>query len=254
MFELTGKTAVVTGASQGLGLGFARALALQGVRLALVHRADHDPAEAVQAVQDAGAEALGIAADVTDAAAVEALRDSVLSRLGAVDILINNVGGFPTAPRPLVEMSDDDWHRSIDLNLTSAFLCCRAFVPEMQRRRYGRVVNISASLSAATGIPTNSNYSAAKAGLISMTKALAREIARDGVTANVVAPGLIQTPMHDDGAALGWWSDEDEIAGIASGRPGTVDDVSGAVVFFCSDEAQWITGQTLHVNGGSFMG
>jgi len=258
MFSLSSRKAIVTGASQGLGQGFALALAEQGADVALVHlaRADEDAANVV-AVRDHVAslnrEAIVVEADVTRVEEVERMRDEVVTRFGRIDVLVNNVGGFPTGTGPLTEMTLEDWRRSLDLNLTSAFLCCRALAPRMQRQSYGRIVNISASLSAFAGFPNAAHYSAAKAGLVAMTKALARELAPSGVTANVVAPGHVDTPMNRHGVELGWWDEQDELGGIALGRGGTVEDVACAVAFFASDEAAWITGQTLHVNGGSYM-
>ncbi len=258
MFALAGRKAIVTGGSQGLGRGFALALAAQGADVALVHlrRADEDEASA-EAVREQiaglGRNGLLVDADLTRPEEVERVRDEVVAGFGRVEILVNNVGGFPTGTRSLVEMTLEDWERSLDLNLTSAFLCCRAIAPLMAVQRHGRIVNISASLSAFTGYPRAAHYSAAKAGLVALTKALARELAPAGVTVNAVAPGHIDTPMNRRGIELGWWDGEEELAGIALGRGGTVEDVACAVVFFASDEAGWITGQTLHVNGGSFM-
>jgi NAD(P)-dependent dehydrogenase (short-subunit alcohol dehydrogenase family) len=258
VFSLAGRKAVVTGGSQGLGRGFALALARQGADVAVVYlgRADEEAASAEStsdAIESAGRSAVLVESDVTRSEDVERARSEIDAALGGVDILVNNVGGFPTRPARLVEMSEDDWDRSIDLNLRSTFLCCRAFAPLLARRGRGRIVNISASLSAFTGVPACAHYGAAKAGVVAMTKALARELAPAGVTVNAVAPGHIDTPMNRRGIELGWWSDEEELAGIALGRAGTVDDVAAAVAFFASDEAGWITGQTLNVNGGSFM-
>jgi 3-oxoacyl-[acyl-carrier protein] reductase len=181
------------------------------------------------------------------------MRAHVLDQFDRIDVLVNNVGGFPTAPAPLIELTDADWHLSIDLNLTSAFLCCRAMIPSMIARKYGRVVNIAASLSAFSGVANSAHYCAAKAGLVAMTKALAREVAHHGITANIIAPGHIDTPLTRAGAALGWWDDEEELRGISSGRAGSATDVAAALMLFASQEAGWITGQTLHVNGGSLM-
>jgi NAD(P)-dependent dehydrogenase (short-subunit alcohol dehydrogenase family) len=258
VFSLTERKAVVTGGSQGLGRGFALAIAAQGADVAVVstRRADDDEAAAEEtgrAIETLGRSAVLVQADVTRAEDVRRLRDEVLAAFGRVDILVNNVGGFPSRPAPLVELSEADWDRSIELNLRSAFLCCRAFAPLMTVQGYGRIVNISATLSASTGVPTFSHYGAAKAGLVAMTKALARELAPGGVTVNAVAPGHVDTPMNRMGIARGWWSEEDELTDIALGRGGTVEDVAVAVAFFASSEAGWITGQTLNVNGGSFM-
>src|SRR6266508_1294969 len=203
MLSLDGKKAVVTGGSQGMGRGFAVMLARQG-------------------------------ADVAQRAGAERLRDEAVGAFGRVDILVNNVGGFPSKPVPLVDLSEDDWDRSIELNLRSAFLCCRAFAPAMMAQRAGRIVNISASLSSSVGVPTCAHYGASKAGLLTLTKALAREVAGAGVTVNAVAPGDVETPMNRIGAGKGWWDSDEELAGIPLGRSGTVDDVAAAVTFFAS--------------------
>jgi 3-oxoacyl-[acyl-carrier protein] reductase len=258
MFSLAGRKAVVTGGSQGLGRGFAVALARQGADVVVAYLrsadADADAADATRAaIAETGRAAHLVEADVTRARDVERLREEALAALGRVDVLVNNVGGFPARPVPLLEMTDEDWDRSIELNLRSAFLCCRAFGKPMAAQGYGRIVNISASLSAFVGVETFANYGAAKAGMVTMTRALARELAPAGVTVNAVAPGHIDTPMNRMGIERGWWSDEDELAGIATGRGGTVDDVAAAVCYFASDEAAWVTGQTLNVNGGSYM-
>jgi NAD(P)-dependent dehydrogenase (short-subunit alcohol dehydrogenase family) len=258
MFSLAGRTAVVTGGSQGLGRGIALALARQGADVAISFLARRDDEATAGARTRDEIAALGrtpllVEADMTAPADVERLRDEVIESFGRVDVVVNNVGGFPTKPLPLIELTDEDWARSIDLNLNSAFLCCRAFGRTMTGQGSGRIVSISASLSAFTGVPACAHYGAAKAGVVTMTKALARELAPFGVTVNAVAPGHVETPMNRHGVELGWWDEEDELAGIALGRGGTVDDVAAAVCFFASDEAGWITGQTLNVNGGSYL-
>ena len=258
MFSLADRKAVVTGGSQGLGRGFAVALAEQGADVAVAYLARADEASSAaeqtrRAIEELGRRTLLLEADVTRSAEVARLADQVLAAFGRVDILVNNVGGFPTKPVPLVEMTDEDWDRSIELNLRSVFLCCRAFGRLMAEQRYGRIVNISATLSALAGVPTMAHYGAAKAGVLAMTRALARELAPSGLTVNAVAPGHIDTPMNRMGADRGWWDSDEELAGIALGRTGTVEDVAAAVAFFASDEAGWITGQTLNVNGGSYM-
>jgi 3-oxoacyl-[acyl-carrier protein] reductase len=244
--------------SQGLGRGFALALAAHGADVAVVHLPAADEEETAAAtvsreISALGRDSLVVPADLRDPDAVQQAVDQVLDRLGRIDVLVNNVGGFPTKTRPLVEMSDEDWDQSIALNLRTPFLCCRAVAPLMQRQRYGRIVNISASLSAFMGWANASHYSAAKSGLVAMTRALARELAASEVTVNAVAPGHIETPMNRRGIELGWWDEADELEGTPVGRGGTVEDVARAVVFFASNEAGWITGQTLNVNGGSFM-
>jgi 3-oxoacyl-[acyl-carrier protein] reductase len=258
LLDLSGRAAVVTGGSQGMGRGFAVALARQGADVAIAYLAPADEQasaadETRRAIEALGRRALLVEADVTRGEEVERLHQEAVASLGRVDVLVNNVGGFPTRPRPVVELGDDDWDRSLELNLRSAFLCCRGFAPGMLDRRWGRIVNVSASLSSAVGVAGHAQYGAAKGGLNTFTKALARELAPGGVTVNAVAPGDIDTPMNRLGADRGWWDAEEELAGIALGRVGTVADVAAAVVFLTSEEAGWITGQTLHVNGGSYM-
>jgi NAD(P)-dependent dehydrogenase (short-subunit alcohol dehydrogenase family) len=258
MLSLEGRRAVVTGGSQGMGRGVATMFARQGADVAVAYLGRADEAasaaeETAREIEAVGRRALLVEGDLTRREDVERLRDEAVGAFGRVDILVNNVGGFPSEPAPLVELTDDDWDRSIEFNLRSAFLCCSVFTPGMVAQNSGRIVNVSASLSSSVGVAACTHYGAAKAGLLTLTKALAREVAPAGVTVNAVAPGGIDTPMNRIGARRGWWSIEEEVAGIDLGRLGTVEDVAAAVTFFASDEAGWITGQTLHVNGGSHM-
>jgi 3-oxoacyl-[acyl-carrier protein] reductase len=258
MFSLAGRCAIITGGSQGIGRGIALALARQGADVAVAYlpSADEEASsgEAVRAeIEEFGRKVLLVPGDLTQAAEAVRLREETVAALGGVDILVNNVGGFPSRPRPVVAQTDDDWDRSIELNLRTCFLCCREVGRVMSEQGSGRIVNISASLSASVGVSRHANYGAAKAGVLGLTRALARELAPAGVPVNAVAPGDIDTPMNRIGIERGWWNHEEELAGIALGRAGTPDDVAAAVCFFASNEAGWITGQTLNVNGGSYM-
>jgi NAD(P)-dependent dehydrogenase (short-subunit alcohol dehydrogenase family) len=191
--------------------------------------------------------------DLTEASNVARLRDEVLAEFGRIDILVNNVGGILARPGPLVDISDEEWQRSIDLNLTATFLCCRAITPSLVKQGHGRIINIASSRSAFAGVPNWAHYCAAKGGIVALTKGLALELAKSGVTVNAIAPGHIETPAVTSGADRGWWDLEDVVAHIPIGRGGTPEDIAYAGVFLASDEASWITGHTLHVNGGNLM-
>jgi 3-oxoacyl-[acyl-carrier protein] reductase len=244
VFDLSGKCALVTGASGGLGGAIARALHRQGARVAL----SGTRREALeQLAGELGETAIVLPADLADPAAVETLVPAAESALGAVDILINNAG--LTRDNLFLRMKDEEWDRVIAVNLTAAFRLARASVKGMMRRRYGRIVNI-ASVVAVTGNPGQGNYAAAKAGMIGMSKALAAEVASRNITVNCVAPGFIASPMTD---ALTEKQREAILASVPMGRLGEGADVAAAVVYLASAEAAYVTGQTLHVNGGMAM-
>jgi len=244
VFELSGKCALVTGASGGLGGAIARALHRQGARVAL----SGTRREALeQLAGELGETAIVLPADLADPAAVETLVPAAESALGAVDILINNAG--LTRDNLFLRMKDEEWDRVIAVNLTAAFRLARASVKGMMRRRYGRIVNIT-SVVAVTGNPGQGNYAAAKAGMIGMSKALAAEVASRNITVNCVAPGFIASPMTD---ALTEKQREAILASVPMGRLGEGADVAAAVVYLASAEAAYVTGQTLHVNGGMAM-
>ena len=244
MFDLTGKSALVTGASGGIGGAIARALHAQGATVALsgTRRA---PLEAVAA--ELGERAHVLTCDLSDAASVEALPKAAVAAMGAVDILVNNAG--ITRDQLFMRMSDDDWAQVIEVNLTSTFRLCRGVVRGMMKARWGRIVNIS-SIVGATGNPGQANYAAAKAGLVGMSKSLAYEVASRGITVNCVAPGFIATAMTDK------LNDEQKgkiLIQIPAGRMGTGDEIAAAVLYLASAEAAYVTGATLHVNGGMTM-
>ncbi len=244
MFDLTGKRALVTGASGGLGGAIARALHASGASVALTGR--NQPA--LEALRRAlGDRAEVIAADLADRAAAAALVAAAEERLGRLDILVNNAG--LTRDNLALRLSDEDWQTVIELDLSVAFRLSRAALRGMIRARWGRIIGI-ASVVGVTGNAGQANYAAAKAGLIGMSKSLAAEVATRGVTVNCVAPGFIETAMT---ASLDERRKEALRSAIPAGRFGHADDIAAAVVFLASAEAGYITGQTLHVNGGMAM-
>jgi 3-oxoacyl-[acyl-carrier protein] reductase len=245
MFDLTGRVAVVTGASRGIGRGIARALASQGAVVCAAARAAN-AAETAAAIVASGGRAESFTVDVTDTASVEALFGAVVERHGHVDVLVNNAG--IARDQLMLRMKREDWDEVLRTNLTGAFSCVQAVLKTMVRQRSGRIVSIS-SVVGQMGNAGQANYAASKAGLIGFSKALAREVASRNVTVNVVAPGLIETDMTK---ALGDRSQTDWTAQIPAGRIGTPDDVAAAVCFLASDEAAYITGQVLAVNGGMY--
>ena len=246
MFDLSNKVAIVTGASRGIGRGIAELMAARGAHVVAAARGDH-AAGTVAEIQAAGGRAEAASLDVTDSPAVEALVAGVLERHGRIDILVNNAG--ITRDQLMLRMKRDDWDQVIATNLTAAFLCAQAVLKPMIKQRRGRIVSVS-SVVGQMGNAGQANYAASKAGLIGFSKALAREVASRSVTVNVVAPGLIDTDLTramTDKAQVDWASQ------IPLGRLGATADVAAAVCFLASDEASYITGQVLAVNGGMYM-
>ena len=244
MFDLSGKTALVTGASGGLGGAIARALHAQGARVVLSGTRRDVLDKLAAELKERTHVAL---ADLADESAVEGLVPAAESMAGSLDILVNNAG--VTRDSLFVRMRDAEWDTVLSVNLTAAFRLSRAALKGMMRRRYGRIVNIS-SIVGVTGNPGQGNYAAAKAGLIGMSKALAIEVASRGITVNCIAPGFIASPMTD---ALSEKQRETILASVPMGRLGSSADIGGAAVYLASQEASYVTGQTLHVNGGMAM-
>src|SRR5579859_4596095 len=245
MFDLTGKTALVTGASGGIGGAIAKALHAQGAKVVL----SGTRLEALEAVKaELGANAFVAQANLSDPASVEALPKAAEAAAGApIDILVNNAG--ITKDNLFMRMKDEEWDQVIAVNLTAAFRLSRGVLRAMMKKRWGRIIQIS-SVVGATGNPGQGNYAAAKAGLVGMTKSLAAEVGSRNITVNCVAPGFIETAMTD---ALNEDQKRSLFDRIPVGRFGAPQDVAAAVLYLASNEAGYVTGQTLHVNGGMAM-
>jgi 3-oxoacyl-[acyl-carrier protein] reductase len=244
MFDLSGKSALVTGASGGIGGAIARALHKQGANVGLSGTRT-EPLEKLKA--ELGGRAHVLPADLGDAAAIEALLKSADAALGGIDILINNAG--LTRDNLAMRMKDEDWQKVIDVNLTAGFRLARGAMRGMMKKRWGRIIGIT-SVVGVTGNPGQANYAAAKAGMIGMSKSLAQEVASRAITVNCVAPGFIETQM------TGALNDDQKariMTAIPAGRLGQSDEIAAAVVYLASPEAAYVTGQTIHVNGGMAM-
>ena len=244
MFDLSEKRALVTGASGGIGGAIAKSLHAAGATVAL----SGTRVDALQAVaDDLGDRAHVTPADLGSAEGAEALINDASSAMGGVDILVNNAG--LTRDQLAMRMKDEDWQTVLDVNLTAAFRLSRACLRGMMKARFGRIIGIT-SVVGATGNAGQTNYAASKAGMIGMSKSLAQEVASRGITVNCVAPGFIETAMTD---VLSDDLKTKLLAGIPAGRLGHVDDIASACVYLASEEASYMTGQTLHVNGGMAM-
>ena len=244
MFDLTGKNALITGTSGGIGGQIAKALHGAGATVGL-SGTRVEPLEALAA--ELGERAHVLPCNLSDAAAVDALPKQAIEAMGSVDILVNNAG--ITRDQIFMRMSDDEWQSVLDVNLTATMRLCRGVMRPMMKARWGRIVNIS-SIVGATGNPGQANYAASKAGMIGMTKSIAYEVASRGITANAVAPGFIATAMTDKLTD----DQKDKInAQIPAARMGTPEEIAAAVLYLASPEAGYVTGATLHVNGGMAM-
>ena len=244
MFDLSGKSALVTGASGGIGGAIARALHAQGATVGL-SGTRIEPLETLKA--ELGERAHVLPADLGDAAAIEALLKSADAALGGIDILINNAG--LTRDNLALRMKDEDWQTVIDVNLTAGFRLARGAMRGMMKKRWGRIIGIT-SVVGVTGNPGQANYAAAKAGMMGMSKSLAQEVASRNITVNCVAPGFIETQM------TGALNDDQKariMSAVPAGRLGQSDEIAAAVVYLASPEAAYVTGQTIHVNGGMAM-
>ena len=245
---LDGKTALVTGASRGIGRAIALCLAAEGARVAINYAGNVKAAEEVKAaIEAAGGTAILCRADVADSAAVEAMVADVAKEFGAIDILVNNAG--ITRDTLLMRMKDEDFAKVLDTNLKGVFYCTKAVAKLMMKKRAGRIVNM-ASVVGLVGNAGQTNYAAAKAGVIGFSKSAAKELASRGITVNAVAPGFIGTDMTAD---LPESVKEKALSDIPLGRAGQPEDVANAVLFLASDQASYITGQVVHVDGGMVM-
>ncbi|WP_342525855.1 3-oxoacyl-[acyl-carrier-protein] reductase [Chryseomicrobium sp. FSL W7-1435] len=245
---LQGKTAVVTGASRGIGSEIAKDLAARGAQVVVNYSGSQEKAEAVVAeIVAAGGKAIAVQASVSNGEEVTALMKAALDEYGSIDILVNNAG--ITRDNLLMRMKDSEWDDVIDTNLKGVFLTTKAVSRQMIKQRKGRIINIS-SIVGASGNPGQTNYVAAKAGVVGMTKSVALELASRNITVNAIAPGFIETEMTDQ---LPEEIKTAMLSQIPLGHFGTSKDIAAAVAFLASDEATYITGQTLHVNGGMYM-
>ena len=246
--SLSGRVAFVTGASQGIGRACALKLAAEGAAVALAARNQDKLNELVNEITAATGKAAAFALDVTDEEQIKSTIKAAIAQFGKIDILVNNAG--ITRDQLLIRMKRSDWDAVLQTNLTSAYLCSQAVASPMLRQRWGRIINIT-SVFGQMGQAGQANYAASKAGLIGMTMAIARELASRNITCNAVAPGFIETPMTD---VLGAEFKENAAKQIPLGRVGSPADVASAVAFLASDEASYITGPVLNVNGGMLMG
>ncbi len=244
-YSLQGEVVLVTGASRGIGAAIADTLAAQGAKV--IGTATTETGAVAISERMAAIGGIGKMLNVTDGAAVEALIDSITSEFGTISILVNNAG--ITRDQLLMRMKDDDWSAILDTNLSSVFRTSKAVMRSMMKARKGRIINI-ASVIGVTGNAGQSNYAAAKAGIIGFSKSLAKEVGSRGITVNVIAPGFIETDMTQ---SLPEAQKEIMMAQIALGRFGSPQDIADAVAFLASPAAAYITGQTLHVNGGMYM-
>jgi 3-oxoacyl-[acyl-carrier protein] reductase len=248
-FSLSGKVALVTGASQGIGESIARALAAAGAHVVVAARREDKASAVAEAIAAAGGSAEALRLDVAEPASVTAAFKAVVEKHGKLDVLVNNAG--ITDDGLILRMSKDSWDRVIATDLTGVFLCAQEAAKAMLKKRVaGRIVNIT-SVVGLMGNPGQTNYAAAKAGVVGFTKALAREIGSRGITVNAVAPGYIETTMTD---VLSEEQRKALVGQIVLGRLGTPDDVAAAVVFLASDAAAYVTGTTLNVSGGLHIG
>jgi NAD(P)-dependent dehydrogenase (short-subunit alcohol dehydrogenase family) len=245
------RVAVVTGGASGIGLACAQHLAQDGHRVAVLDR-DGDGAEkAAAALREQGAEAVAVAVDVADWASVSTACDTIRAELGPIEILVTSAG--VESFDDLADITPEKWDRIIAVNLTGTFTCVHAALPDMVAAGWGRIVTISSS-SAQSGAPRMAHYAASKGGVISLTKSLAVELARSGITANTIPPSLVDTPMARGAEAAGDFPGVDLVGGMVPvGRAGTSDDIAAACSYLCSEAASYVTGQVLGVNGGMYI-
>lgn len=245
---MKGQTAIITGSSRGIGRTTAEEFAKKGVNVVIVDINSENAEKAAEEIKSLyGVETLGIKADISNSEDVKRLFDESVKKFSKIEILVNNAG--ITKDNLLIRMKDEEWDAVLNINLKGAFLCCREAVKIMSKNKYGRIINI-ASVVAFIGNPGQVNYSASKAGLVALTKTLAKEYASRGITVNAVAPGFIQTAMTEQ---LPEKVKEEMLRMIPLQRFGTTQDVANAIIFLALPESGYITGQVIHVNGGMYM-
>lgn len=250
-FDFSGKVALVTGASSGIGRATAEMLAANGARVAINFHRNQDGAEAARAkITGAGGSALAIQADVRQAGGVQSLVEKTVNEFGPIDILVNNAGSLVERLR-ILDLSEERWDEVIDLNLKSAFLCCKAVAASMMERKTGAIVNVSSIAGRTGGALGSIHYSTAKGGLITFTKGLAKELAPFGIRVNAVSPGVIDTQFHEIFSTPEMV--KAYIAGIPMGRVGTPAEVAQVILFLASGAAGYLAGETIEINGGMFM-
>ncbi len=245
--DLKGQVAVVTGGTRGIGKAIAEELAKNGVQVIVCGRNPETARQTAEALSSSGVKTLGARLDVSNSEEVEKTFEEIRREFQKIDILVNNAG--ITKDGLLIRMKEEAWDAVIDINLKGVFLCSKAVIPDMAKRRYGRIINIT-SVAGFMGNPGQANYSASKAGIMGFTKTVAREYAGRGITVNAVAPGFIETTMTE---VLPENIKEEMKKIIPLGRFGQVDDIANAVLFLASPESGYITGQVIHVNGGMYM-
>ncbi|MCI0623593.1 MAG: 3-oxoacyl-ACP reductase FabG [Acidobacteria bacterium] len=248
---LKGQIALITGASSGIGRAVAEAMGREGALVAVHYRNSRDGAEqAVEAIRLSGSEAIAVNADVTVGAEIQAMVGAVRRQWGRLDILVNNAGDL-VARQTLADMTEDYWDQVMALNLKSAFLCVKAVWEEMAARKSGCIINVTSVSARNGGGPGAAAYSAAKGGLLTYTKALAKELAPQGIRVNAVAPGVIITPFHDRHSSAETL--KKFLAAIPMGRTGSPEEVAAVIAFLASPAASYITGETIEINGGMWM-
>jgi NAD(P)-dependent dehydrogenase (short-subunit alcohol dehydrogenase family) len=258
MFSLKGRVALVTGGGRGIGRAIALALGQQGASVAITARTEAELARVTQALTATGARALAITADLGDSEAPARVVAETFARLGPIDILVNNAGiGSSADPRPIAQYDDAFWERTLTLNLTAPYRLCKAVLPEMRRRKWGRIINV-ASINSKVPSLHGAAYAASKHGLLGLTKTLALELARDGITANAICPGPVHTVMNDrrieyDARRRGMSFEDIEREMTPIGGRLEPEDVAPLAVYLASEEARMVTGQAYNVDGGVLM-
>lgn len=244
---MSGRTSIVTGGASGIGGAISRRLAADGAMVAIFDLNGDAARATALSIEEAGGKAIGLSVDVTDRSAIDTALDEVRARLGRPAILVNSAG--MTVDGPSLEITAETWNRVLAVNLTGTFDCCQAVLPDMVEEGWGRIVNISSS-SVHSGVPKMAAYVSAKSGVVGLTKVLALEFAPHGITVNTIPPGFIETPMLRQAVERGLVSVEEQAANTPVGRIGQPEDIAAACAFLVSEEASYITGQIIGVNGG----